>query len=178
MYQYTRLFGSYRVPLASGRDDCITVKGSRHIVVLVNDRFFTLDIFRRDGSVVSEGDLRAALEGILKKSREGENQAPVSVFTSQNRDTWAVNRAHLLNDSVNHQSLHAVDTALFVVALDPHAPTTLEEANRIMFHGDMKNRFFLFFFLLCFSLSLFSLFFLFNCFLLATNMQQYKNKVV
>jgi len=144
MYQYTRLFGSYRVPLASGRDDCITAKGSRHIAVTINDRIFTLDIFRRDGTPVPEGDLRVALEEILKKSRDGcpKCGAPVSIFTSQNRDVWAVNRGMLLNDSLNHQSLNAVDSALFVVVLDPHAPRTLEQANHIMFTGDMRNRWF------------------------------------
>jgi hypothetical protein len=143
MHQYTRLFGSYRVPLASGRDDCITVKGSRHIAVTINDRIFTLDIFRRDGTPVPEGDLRVALEQILKKSREGcpRSAAPVSIFTSQNRDVWAANRSALISDSLNHQSLHTVDSALFVVVLDPHEPRTLEQANHIMFHGDMKNRY-------------------------------------
>ena len=157
MYQYTRLFGSYRVPLASGRDECPVVKGSRHIAVMLNDRIFTLDIFRKDGRVVPESDLRVALEQILKKSREGGTQAPISVFTSQGRDAWAANRTYLLADSLNQRSLNEVDTALFVVVLDPHEPATLGEANEILSHGDMKNRYYnlsLFLFL-SLSLSLF-----------------------
>lgn len=140
MCQYPRLFGSYRVPLSSGRDECITVKGSRHIAVTANNRIYTLNIFRKDGQVVPESDLRVALLKILKESKEGAHHDPISVLTSQGRDIWAANRAALVADPVNAESLRAVDSALFVVVLEPHVPTTPDAENHIMFHGDMKNR--------------------------------------
>lgn len=67
----------------------------------------------------------------------------VSVLTSENRDTWAAAREHLLSlDAVNEATLDQVETALFALVLSTESPTTDEDIARNALHGDGRDKWF------------------------------------
>lgn len=71
-------------------------------------------------------------------------QPPVGIMTSENRDTWAQVRQKLESDSVNTDTLNAIDSSLFVVCLDYYSsPNDIDRSHRNMFHGqEARNRWF------------------------------------
>lgn len=71
-------------------------------------------------------------------------QPPVGIMTSENRDTWAQVRQKLESDSVNTDTLNAIDSSLFVVCLDYYSsPNDIDKSHRNMFHGqEARNRWF------------------------------------
>lgn len=71
-------------------------------------------------------------------------QPPVGIMTSENRDTWAKVRQKLESNPTNTDTLHAIDTSLFVVCLDYYSsPDNIDKSHRNMFHGqEARNRWF------------------------------------
>ena len=57
------------------------------------------------------------------------------------RDRWAGLREEMVKDPVNRQSLHEVDSALFLVCLESEEPSTREGFSHQMLHGDCPNRY-------------------------------------
>ena len=58
----------------------------------------------------------------------GDIDPPVGVFTAQDRPVWSSIRDQLISiDSLNHQTLEKIQSALMVVVLDSSSPTTYEE---------------------------------------------------
>lgn len=73
-------------------------------------------------------NLRAIREDSLDASASQAVQQAVGVLTGENRNDWAVARNRLMAVSDNNrQSLEVIDTALFVVCLDNHAPSSLSD---------------------------------------------------
>lgn len=77
---------------------------------------------------------------------EASNKAPefpLGVLTSENRDTWAAVREHLV-DIHNESALDTIDSALFVLALDDKANYSADDPVPIvqnMLHGDANGYF-------------------------------------
>eukprot|EP01087_Luapelamoeba_hula_P011261 TRINITY_DN3036_c0_g1_i1.p1 TRINITY_DN3036_c0_g1~~TRINITY_DN3036_c0_g1_i1.p1 ORF type:complete len:631 (+),score=89.67 TRINITY_DN3036_c0_g1_i1:346-2238(+) len=149
MAQYSRFFGSARLP-RPGRDICPAYTSqARHVLVTLNNQLYILDAFYPTDSgdglrPLSEADLRKGLEAILQHSSASnlQNTAPISVLTADNRDSWAANYAYLSKDSLNEASLAKAASALFNLVLEPEAPTTLQRASELGFYGDTTNRWF------------------------------------
>lgn len=68
--------------------------------------------------------------------------AAVGALTGWTRDEWADARAELESDPKNKELLEIVDSALFAITLDETKPETHEEINRVMLHGDCRDRWF------------------------------------
>jgi hypothetical protein len=122
MQEYASLFSLTRIP-QPGRDRHAKFDDSRHIVVIRGQQFFALEVFDEAGGIISEGALQAQVELILAQgctSGGASASECLGTFTCGDRDEWAAARSELLshNASVNGKSLHAVDSALFVVTLD------------------------------------------------------------
>lgn len=84
------------------------------------------------------------IDGLLNRAPEEPNEHPLGYLTSENRNTWASLRLHLL-DLGNQESLKLVDSALFCVCLD--SDTTYNEKNptqliRNFLFGNAGNRWF------------------------------------
>ena len=71
---------------------------------------------------------------------EGSDAPPVSTLTALGRDEWARERTRLLDDPTSAKSLAAVESALFVVALDHACPATKEEAGQLCLAGSGRDR--------------------------------------
>lgn len=167
MSQYSRLFGSTRLPRAAPAQDELytapSIAAVRHIVVQRGPRFYALEVIDKDGRPVSADALVDRFQAILSESQaargwsmcgddtvhprahaEGaayEKEPPVGALTSLDRDSWAAARSSLHSSSSrNADGLRAIDDALFVLTLDDAQPTTHATVSRTMLHGDGRNR--------------------------------------
>ena len=142
MSQFGGLIGSTRVPRA-GKDELVKSPDSRHVVVQRGSRFYTFDILRDDFTAVPAAEVKAHVEAILAApDASSETSEAVGLLTSAERDAWAAAREGLVADPTNAAALEAIDSALFAVCLEDAAPDDFNAVNRVMLHGDARNRWF------------------------------------
>ena len=79
------------------------------------------------------------LMGILSDQRPPPAH-PLGYLTSLERDRWAELREELCSDAVSADSLSVVDSAMFVLCLDDHKPTTIPDFTFTMLHNNGANR--------------------------------------
>ncbi|XP_028398287.1 carnitine O-palmitoyltransferase 2, mitochondrial-like [Dendronephthya gigantea] len=140
MSQYTRMFASTRIP-QSGRDKLITYADSRHILVIHNGNYYTLDVIDEAGTIRPASEILKNLQAIVL-DETGDSQYPVAVLTSEDRDSWTSTRQELETLMSNTEPLKMIDSALFVLCLDQDEPETPGEVTKVFLHGDGKNRWF------------------------------------
>jgi hypothetical protein len=147
MNQYSRMFNTCRVP-HEGMDELYRFEHSRskHVVVLRNNAIYALDVLDRDGAILPLGDIWEGFDWILRDSSamfELTKHPAVSVLTSENRDTWAAEREHLIGvDPKNAASVDAIEHALFAVSLRSEMPRNTEEVANEALIGDGRNTWF------------------------------------
>jgi len=130
MYQYSRLFGTARVPTENG---CQIVQDpdARHMVVLCRGQFYWFDVLDDNSDLImTEKDLALNLRVIV----EDAEQTPIpeaakgalGVLSTENRKVWAGLREVLTRDegSNNADCLGIVDSSLFILCLDYTEPQT------------------------------------------------------
>ena len=124
MYQYSRLFGTARVPTENGchigQDD-----GAKHIVVLCRGQFYWFDVLDDNSDLImTEKDMALNLQVIVDDAQETPIQdaakSAIGVLSTENRKVWAGLRDVLLREesSNNAECLNTVDSALFILCLD------------------------------------------------------------
>lgn len=141
MYQFSRLFGTARVPTDNG---CQIVQDpeARHIVVLCKGQFYWFDVLD-DASdlIMTEKDMALNLQVIVDDAEETPIQdaakGALGVLSTENRKIWAGLRDVLTRDpeSNNGECLSIVDSALFILCLDYTAPQTGAELCENMLCG-------------------------------------------
>ena len=130
MYQYSRLFGTARVPTENGchigQDD-----GAKHLVVLCRGQFYWFDVLDDSSDLImTEKDLAVNLQVIVEDAQETPIQdaakGALGVLSTENRKIWAGLRDVLTRDedSNNAECLGIVDSALFILCLDYTEPQT------------------------------------------------------
>lgn len=133
MYQYSRLFGTARVPTPNG---CHIAQNhqAKHIVVLCKGQFYWFDMLD-DASdlIMTEKDLALNLQVIVDDAEETPIQeaakGALGVLSTENRKIWAGLRDVLTRDpdSNNAECLSIVDSALFILCVDYTEPQTEAE---------------------------------------------------
>lgn len=133
MYQYSRLFGTARVPTPNG---CRIAQNhhAKHIVVLCKGQFYWFDMLD-DASdlIMTEKDLALSLQVIVDDAEETPIQeaakGALGVLSTENRKIWAGLRDVLTRDpnSNNAECLSIVDSALFILCVDYTEPQTEAE---------------------------------------------------
>ncbi|KAA8634092.1 hypothetical protein SMACR_02348 [Sordaria macrospora] len=130
MYQYSRLFGTARVPTDSGcqiqQDD-----KTKHIVVMCHGQFYWFDVLDDNSdAIMTEKDIAINLQTIVDDARQTPIQeaakSALGVLSTENRKVWSGLRDVLTRDpgSNNADCLSIVDSALFIVCLDYTEPTS------------------------------------------------------
>ena len=130
MYQYSRLFGTARVPTENGchigQDE-----GARHVVVLCKGQFYWFDVLDDNSDLImTEKDMAENLQVVVDDAEETPIQdaakGAVGVLSTENRKIWAGLRDVLTrdDDSNNADCLGLVDSALFILCLDYTEPRT------------------------------------------------------
>jgi carnitine O-acetyltransferase len=142
MTQYTRLFGTARVPTDQGcRID--TDPLSKHVVVLRRGQFFWFDVLdSHHRPLLTERALQLNLEAIVAEADKTDMHemaaGAVGVLSTENRKVWAKRRDAMLEDATNRAMIEIVDSALFVVCLDDTAPQSPNELAESMLCGTYK----------------------------------------
>ncbi|CAG2167758.1 unnamed protein product [Oppiella nova] len=117
MSQFESLFSSTRIP-KQNFDELIRYPNSRHISVLKNGQFFVFDVMDSNGDLKEPSVIMTCIQHIMD-SPINPNEDSITLLTTENRDVWAKAREQLIGSSAqNKESLHLVDSSLFVVCLD------------------------------------------------------------
>lgn len=141
MYQYSRLFGSSRIPTASG---CVMQSDttSKHIVVACHSQYYWFDVLDANNDLImTEPDMAVNFQTIIDDARETPineiAKSAVGVMTTENRRIWASIRENMTrdDDTTNNDCIKVIDSALFVVCLDHAAPESLSDLARNMLCG-------------------------------------------
>ncbi|KAH9859123.1 acyltransferase ChoActase/COT/CPT [Lenzites betulinus] len=131
MDQYTRLFGTARIPTERGCKMEVHPE-SRHIVVLRRGQFYWFDVLDAENRpVLTEREILRNLQAIVGDA----DQMPIhevarnsiGVLSTENRKVWSQLRKALTSNKNNESCLDVVDNALFVVCLDDTSPENLAE---------------------------------------------------
>ncbi|PIL29708.1 transporter [Ganoderma sinense ZZ0214-1] len=145
MDQYTRLFGTARIPTEKGCK--MEPHGdSRHVVILRRGQFYWFDVLDSENRpVMTEREILRNLQAIVSDA----DQMPIhevarnsiGVLSTENRRIWSSLRRALISNKNNESCLEVVDNALFVVCLDDTAPENLADlcANFLCGTYDLKN---------------------------------------
>lgn len=128
MYQYSRLFGTARIPTDHGcriNED----QTSKHIVVICRGQFYWFDILDHNNDIImTENDVSQNLETIFNDATETSifdaAKGALGVLSTENRKTWSDlrNVLHREQGSNNSDCLNIVDSALFILCLDDTEP--------------------------------------------------------
>ncbi|CAJ2511091.1 Uu.00g067160.m01.CDS01 [Anthostomella pinea] len=130
MYQYSRLFGTARVPTDHG---CQIEQDpeSKHIVVLCHGQFYWFDVLDDNSDLImSEKDISINLQTIVDDATQMPIQeaakGALGILSTENRKTWSGLRDILTREegSNNADCLGIVDSALFMLDLDYTEPET------------------------------------------------------
>jgi len=145
MDQYTRLFGTTRVP-QEGEDIIETHSDSRHVVIFRDDHVFSVTPYHDDGTVFSVAEAAALLQAVLDASSsvlEETEEPSVSVLTSMQRDRWAAVRADMMDRSaVNRTSIREIETAMYCLSFEDTVPASKQEVAGHCLAGDGRNKWF------------------------------------
>ncbi|KAL2265479.1 hypothetical protein VTJ83DRAFT_6579 [Remersonia thermophila] len=130
MHQYSRLFGTARVPTDDG---CQIEQDpeSKHIIVMCHGQFYWFDVLDDNSDLImTERDIAINLQTIIDDASQTPIQeaakSALGVLSTENRKVWSGLRDVLTREpgSNNADCLSIVDSALFVVCLDYTEPTT------------------------------------------------------
>lgn len=128
MYQFSRMFGTARVPTEAG---CQIEQDpeSKHVVVMCHGQFYWFDVLDDNSDLImTEKDIAWNLQTIIDDAAQTPIQeaakGALGVLSTENRKVWSGLRDVLTRepDSNNADSLSIVDSALFVVCLDYTEP--------------------------------------------------------
>ncbi|KAK7458880.1 carnitine O-acetyltransferase yat1 [Stygiomarasmius scandens] len=130
MDQYTRLFGTSRIPTERGCKMQVN-PDSQHIVVMRRGQFYWFDVLDSENRpLLTEREiirnLQAIADDAASLSRKEVAQGAIGVLSSENRKIWSKLRNTLSVDRRNAECLEVVDQALFIVCLDD-APDMKED---------------------------------------------------
>lgn len=141
MYQFSRLFGTARVPTDDG---CQIEQDpeSKHIVVLCHGQFYWFDVLDDNSDVImTERDISINLQTILDDAVQTPIQdaakGALGVLSTENRKIWSGLRDVMTQEagSNNADSLHIVDSALFALCLDYTEPRDVADLCQNMLCG-------------------------------------------
>ncbi|PKK49266.1 hypothetical protein CI102_7722 [Trichoderma harzianum] len=147
MYQFSRLFGTARVPTEAG---CQIEQDpeSKHIVVMCHGQIYWFDVLDDNSDVImTEKDIELNLQTIVDDATQTPIQDAaknaLGVLSTENRKVWSGLRDILTREhgSNNADSLNIVDSALFVLCLDYIEPTNVADLCQNMLCGtsEVKN---------------------------------------
>ncbi|CAD6443326.1 3e92f383-f41e-4bed-acd9-a9d8ac65ae18 [Sclerotinia trifoliorum] len=141
MYQYSRLFGTARVPTENG---CHIGQDpeSKHLVVLCHGQFYWFDVLDDNSDLImTEKDISINLQSIVDDAQQTPIQdaakGALGVLSTENRKTWSGLRDIMTREegSNNADCLGIVDSALFILCLDYTEPSSQADLCQNMLCG-------------------------------------------
>eukprot|EP01125_Pyxidicula_operculata_P008686 TRINITY_DN2894_c0_g1_i2.p1 TRINITY_DN2894_c0_g1~~TRINITY_DN2894_c0_g1_i2.p1 ORF type:complete len:544 (-),score=107.12 TRINITY_DN2894_c0_g1_i2:387-2018(-) len=147
MHQYTKLFGTSRIPQYR-RDKLVTDYNARHIAVVARDQYYWFDAYDEDNKPLEIEELQRHIKFILDDAKRTEAKSetpipPLGMLTTTDRENWTTYYNKLLKlDPRNGEFLEKLNTSLFLLCLDQQMPSNLVETGKIALHSDGRNRWF------------------------------------
>ncbi|WPH01091.1 Hypothetical protein R9X50_00392600 [Acrodontium crateriforme] len=141
MYQYSRMFGTARIPTDHG---CHIGQdpSAKHIVVLCRGQFYWFDVLDDNNDLImSEKDVALNLQVIAQDAEQTPiheaAKGAIGVLSTENRKIWSGLRDLMSRDegSNNAECLSLVDSALFILCLDYTEPKTSSQLCENMLCG-------------------------------------------
>ena len=130
MYQYSRMFGTARIPTEHGCQIC-QEPNAKHVVVMCRGQVYWFDALDDNNDLImTEKDLSLNLQVIVDDAEQtpihDAAKGALGVLSTENRKIWSGLRDLLGRDegSNNSDCLNLVDSALFIVCLDYTEPKT------------------------------------------------------
>jgi carnitine O-acetyltransferase len=143
MREYSRLLSTTRIP-GETRDSLERHPESRHVVVVRDNRFFSLESLDEEGRPYAVEELERGLQRIVDEAETAG--PPVGVLTTDRRRTWARVRDQLVRGPATaRESMRTVESAILVLVLErgPAPPQARSvEGARMSLHGDACGRWF------------------------------------
>ena len=141
MSQYKTLLGTSRIP-GMGRDTLKTDESSSHAVVIAGGRYYSIYAQDKKDRAKNYHGFCKAMKAILESSYSAQKFS-IGNLTSQNRDTWARLRNHLIEiDPTNKTSLDKIEGALAIICLDQNEVGSGSAMFKSMLAGNPENRWF------------------------------------
>ncbi|XP_023168002.1 carnitine O-palmitoyltransferase 2, mitochondrial [Drosophila hydei] len=148
MSQYSRLFGTSRIPKL-GKDELVQSPQSKHILVMRRGNMYAMNVLDTSGYIESPSVILGRLKYILETDSQREPASvPLGVLTTSQRDEWAKTRAHIISNPKNADLLQReVDAALFCLCLDSEEDGLFNESDPVpmlkhQLAGKATNRWF------------------------------------
>ncbi|KAL5501589.1 CAT2 [Sanghuangporus vaninii] len=110
-----------------------------HIVFIRKNRFFEVQL-TQNGRPLGLAELEQQITSIIAEAGQEPDSFPVGILTSENRDTWAEARQHIVSSPQNARALERIESAVAIICLDDTKPTTREELSWACWTGDGRNR--------------------------------------
>ncbi|XP_052106150.1 carnitine O-palmitoyltransferase 1, liver isoform-like [Mytilus californianus] len=143
MESYKTQFSTVRVP-CPGIDRLDTYKDSNYIIITRRGIYYKLEVKAPDNDgkdrLLTVTEIYSILEKIFAETEATEECHQVSVFTTQDRETWAQNRIKLMENPTNKESLHAIEAAITVFSFDDEKPSSIDENGLFTLCGNGTNR--------------------------------------
>ena len=133
MFQYSRMFGTARVPTNEG---CIIGQDSdsKHVVVMCRGQFYWFDVLDMNNDLImTEKEVAQNFQAIVDDAEQTPIQeaakSAIGVLSTENRKIWSGLRDVLTREegSNNAECLSIVDSALFMVCLDYTEPADVSK---------------------------------------------------
>ncbi|OAA59260.1 carnitine acetyl transferase [Cordyceps fumosorosea ARSEF 2679] len=146
MYQFSRLFGTARVPTEAG---CQIEQDpdSKHMVVMCHGQVYWFDVLDDNSdAIMTERDIAVNLQTIIDDAQQTPIQeaakGAVGVLSTENRKVWSGLRDVLTREpeSNNADCLNIVDSALFALCLDYSEPGSVADLCQNMLCGTSEVR--------------------------------------
>lgn len=138
MQQFSNIFGRTLVPSPEGGNQYRDCPNSLHIGVLYRGHAYQVPVFQ-NGKPMSVGQILHQLEWVTTQSSEQEGN--LGLITCGTRPECGQWRARLAQESEGQDLLEAMDSALFILALDEEqSPRSCEDLGRAVFSQNPANR--------------------------------------
>lgn len=145
MWQYERTFKTTRIP-KEDVDEIVHFEHTEHehIVVLCGGNFYMLPVTNSKGKYISVLDLEGQFEWIKADAQHSDTtkeqaEGSVPALTALPRAEWAKIRKEYFSESLNRQTLEAIEEALFLVILEERSFTSLSDRAKYLLHGDGRS---------------------------------------
>ncbi|CAB4026922.1 peroxisomal carnitine O-octanoyltransferase-like, partial [Paramuricea clavata] len=148
MSQYYNLMSWCRIPKLNidhyiGGIEPAPGPTARYITVITRGRVYKCEVLKSDLEPIGIPEIKAQLRSIVDDAAQKPFGPGVGSLTSENRDTWAKERDHLILSNPYHwEILRTIESSLITIVLEDNSPSCLDELQLSLNCGNCKNRWF------------------------------------
>jgi carnitine O-acetyltransferase len=144
MSQYNSQFGTCRVP-GSPKDVIVSSSDAKHIVVMLKNQMYRLDVVLKDGGRVSIKELERQLFAIGQDCLSSSKEINIGLLTAGGRQNWADAYGIMKKDEKNAQNFKTIHDSILVLCLDDSSSGTKLDKTHLQFYHNAtgENRWYL-----------------------------------